>query len=483
MMVGTITAARPHAGVTGEVAGDGGLYHSEGGELDVDLHAAAGKVRLGDMDLDGATFNGNYAGPVLHVKPGDLLRVRLHNQLAQPTNLHFHGIQTSPLGNSDNIHISVPANTDFTYEVRIPTTQPPGLYWYHSHIHIFSEAQVMGGLSGALVVEAPAQPNAPAERLFVLKEMTFDDDTGNDEIDETLHGIVQSINGSLDSRQTMRPGETQLWRFTNQSADRAFHMALQGHRFRIVALDGEPTLSQPMVDVLDIMPGARADVLVEAGEEGDFSLLSKQVMTGVGDTRVPDRVLGHLSVAGAPADAAAVPMERILPADLRDVPITARRSVVFTETNTLKVADQKFYINGLLFDAERVDFRIPLGSIEEWTVRNDSDDLHVFHIHQLGFQVMEINGQPMPFNGRVDTIQVPERGEVKLKMAFTDRVILGRFMFHCHVLKHEDRGMMGQVEVYDPRGASLRDRLRKYYLFAWWWLHGVPWALCHSAFA
>jgi hypothetical protein len=56
-------------------------------------------------------------------------------------------------------------------------------------------------------------------------------------------------------------------------------------------------------------------------------------------------------------------------------------------------------------------------------------------------------------------------------------------MFHCHVLKHEDRGMMGQVEVYDPRGASLRDRLRKYYLFAWWWLHGVPWALCHSAFA
>jgi FtsP/CotA-like multicopper oxidase with cupredoxin domain len=417
------------------------------------------------------------------VKPGDLLRIRLHNGLSQPTNLHFHGIQTSPMGNSDNVHIAVPAGSDFTYEVRIPPTQPPGLYWYHSHVHGISEGQVMGGLSGALVVDGPVLPNTPPERLFVLKEMTFDDDTGNPEIDETLHGIVQSINGSLDTSQTMRPGETQLWRFSNQSANRAFHMALDGHRFRIVARDGEATLSQPLVDVLDIMPAARVDVLVEAGQEGGFSLISKQVMTGVGDARVPDRVLGHLTVAGAPADSAAVQMEGLLPADLRDAPVTARRTVVFTETNTLKEADQKFYVNGKLFDAERVDFRIPLGSIEEWTVRNDSDDLHVFHIHQLGFQVMEINGRAMPFDGRVDTIQVPERGEVKLKMAFTDRVILGRFMFHCHVLKHEDRGMMAQLEVYDPRGASLQDRLHKWYLFTWWWLHGVPWALCHSAFA
>ena len=79
------------------------------------------------------------------------------------------------------------------------------------------------------------------QRLFVLKDMVFDDDTGNAEIDGNLHGIVQSVNGQLTTNEAMRPGETQLWRFTNQSANRALHIALTGHRFRIVAEDGEAT--------------------------------------------------------------------------------------------------------------------------------------------------------------------------------------------------------------------------------------------------
>ena len=93
-----------------------------------------------------------------------------------------------------------------------------------------------------------------------------------------------------------------------------------------------------------------------------------------------------------------------------------------------------------MFDANRVDFRVPLGNVEEWTVRNNSDDFHVFHIHQLGFQVVEINGVPVPFTGRIDTVRIPERGEVKLRLAFLDEVIVGQFVIHCHVLKHEDKG-------------------------------------------
>ena len=111
-------------------------------------------------------------------------------------------------------------------------------------------------------------------------------------------------------------------------------------------------------------------------------------------------------------------------------------------------------------------------------MRNDSDDLHVFHIHQLGFQVVEINRTKTPFTGRIDPLRVPERGEVKLRQAFTDPVILGRFMFHCHVPRHEDRGMMGQIEVYDPRPSAASDWLRRLYRHLWWWAHGVPWSLC-----
>jgi FtsP/CotA-like multicopper oxidase with cupredoxin domain len=459
-------------------------FTSKAGLLDVTLRAEPTRVRIGDLELDGTTYNGDYAGPVLRVRAGDLLRIRLINGLSQPTNLHFHGIRTSPLGNSDNVHLSVAPGAQFIYDVRVPATQPPGLYWYHSHVHGVSEQQVMGGLSGALVVDPPAR--APlgvtepelAERIFVLKDMVFDDDTGNDRIDDELHGIVQSINGALDTTATMRPGETQLWRFSNQSANRAFHIALQGHRFRIVAEDGEAIAGPKDAEILDIMPSSRVEVLVDAAAQGSFALLSKGTMTGTGAARVPDRVLGHLVVAGEPAPRAADPAEDPPPPDLRDATIDARRDVVFTQNRTLKASAQRFFINDKLFDAERVDFRVPLGHVEEWTVRNDSDDMHVFHIHQLGFQVVAINGTKLPFRNRVDTVRVPERGEVTVRMAFTDPLILGRFMFHCHVLRHEDKGMMGQIEIYDPTPPGLQERVRQLYFQVWWWLHGVPWALC-----
>jgi FtsP/CotA-like multicopper oxidase with cupredoxin domain len=225
-------------------------------------------------------------------------------------------------------------------------------------------------------------------------------------------------------------------------------------------------------------------VLIEGGAPGRYALLSKKTMTGTGDARSPDRVLGHLTVAGPPAtDADSAPAAAAPPVDLRAAAIDARRTVVFTQTTTLKANAQKFMIDGKTFDPDRIDVRVPLGHIEEWIVRNDSDDLHVFHIHQLGFQVVAINGAPVPFTGRVDTVQVPERGAVTLRLAFTDPLILGRFMFHCHVLKHEDKGMMANIEIYDPQPASLQRLASRFYLHVWWWLHGVPWTLCGIGYA
>ena len=106
-----------------------------------------------------------------------------------------------------------------------------------------------------------------------------------------------------------------------------------------------------------------------------------------------------------------------------------------------------FFINHQTFDHERVDVRVPLGSIEEWTIRNSSDELHVFHIHQLGFQVVSVNGVDQPFSALQDTVNTPIHGEVKVRLAFTDPTIVGRFMFHCHILEHEDNDMMSPLVV------------------------------------
>jgi len=134
--------------------------------------------------------------------------------------------------------------------------------------------------------------------------------------------------------------------------------------------------------------------------------------------------------------------------DLSSAHIDAFRTIVFGQE------DQQYNINGRTFDHSRVDTRVPLGNIEQWTIQNPSDEMHVFHIHQVNFQVISRNGQPEAFNGNVDTVRIPPRQSVDLRIAFTRRAILGRFMYHCHVMKHEDRGMMAQIEVYDPRQRS-----------------------------
>jgi FtsP/CotA-like multicopper oxidase with cupredoxin domain len=471
-----IALALPYAAARAQTNGALTELYSHDGVFTATLVAAPSKAHVGPFELDALTYNGDYAGPVLHIHPGDIMRIRLVNHLAQTTNLHFHGIRTSPLGNSDNAHLQIKPGDSFDYEIRVSTDQPTGLFWYHAHVHGVSEQQIMGGLSGTIVVE-PAVPLPITTRLFVLKDMIFDDDTGNPEIDDKLYGFVQSVNGALLTQESMRPGETQLWRFTNHSANRTIRLALKGHRLGIVSEDGAPITAERPVDELEVPPGTRIDVLVHSGDPGQYELTANGMMTGVGAARSPNRIIGIMEVAGGAVRSVAIPSST-LPEDLRAVRIDEKRTVSFSQTKTIKAAEQKFFLNGKIFDANRMDVRVPLGNVEEWTIRNDSDDMHVFHIHQIGFQVVEVDGVPMPFNGYVDTVRIPQRGEVKLRLPFTDRLILGRFMFHCHVLKHEDGGMMANIEIYDPAPPALSARLSRLYMRVVWWWNGVPWSLC-----
>jgi suppressor of ftsI len=425
-------------------------FRSADGILSATLEVSERKVRLGDVVVDGAAYNGEYAGPVLRVHPGDVMRIKLVNHLSEPTNLHFHGIDTSPLGNSDNMHIVVQPGASFDYEVRIPKTQAPGLYWYHDHTHGLTEKHVMAGLSGALIVEGFAEqfPELAGiqERLFVLKDYSIDD-SNDPNVVANLHEYIQSINGQTFTTTNLRPGETQLWRFTNQSANLYFHISLKGHRFRIIGDDGAAATKETETDVLNIAPASRLEVLVDGGPPGVYDLVSENVLTGAGAELSRNRVLGRVTIEGQIAESVARIVAFPASLDLRSRDIDANRTVEFSQDTDA----ERFFVNDRLYDHARIDIRVPLGNIEEWTIRNKSDDMHVFHIHQVSFQVTEINGEPQPFAGHVDVVRIPERGEVKIRMAFTDPLILGSFMYHCHVLKHEDKGMMANIEIYDPK--------------------------------
>jgi len=453
------------AGFPGVALCDGGVrneisglleYRSTNGVLYATLEAKPQTVLFSNSGLgvntsvNGLTYNGEYAGPVLRVHPGDVMHITLINHLSEPTNLHFHGLHTTPQGHGDNVHIKVYPGQSFEYVIPIPSTQPPGLYWYHAHLHGMSEEQVMGGLSGALVIEGfqeqfPELANV-SEHIFILKDHVFEH-SRDPVIHDILHDRVESANGQLFSEITMQPGETQLWRFTNQSANLYFHIALKGHTFRIIGNDGVSATRETIVKTLDIMPAGRMEVLVTAGEPGEYSFVAERSPIGTSGAYTLDRVIGKLTVAGEKDTPVADLVQFPEKENLLRRKVDKYRVITFSEN----VPKNAYYVNDRLYDEDRMDIRVPLGNVEEWSIRNDSNDLHVFHIHQVHFQVVEINGVPQLFNGYADNVYVPERGAVRIRMAFTDPRILGRFVYHCHVLQHEDAGMMANIEVYDKQ--------------------------------
>jgi suppressor of ftsI len=423
------------------------------------LVAAPQTLDLGAVQISALTYNNNYAGPLLRVRPGDTLCVRLVNHLAQNTNLHFHGILASPLGRSDNMMIEVAPGDSFDYVVKVPKWQTPGLYWYHTHVHGLTEQAVLHGLSGPLLVEGSEdrflEPHAFKQQLLVLKE--YHESTSRDRtLREQFNGRLFTINGQVEPALRLRPEEWQLWHLGNFGPNRPFQLAIQGHTMVVVGRDGVPVLHPYTVGDLTVDPGSRYEVLIKGNQAGMYPIFaSDDDGDGRGGGRRKGRStstasqqfhIGTLEVVGEPATSIRMPQPRTAgEEDLATAHIDAFRTIVFGQQG------QQYTINGATFDHSRVDTRVPLGNIEQWTIQNASGEMHVFHIHQVNFQVMDRNGTPESFNGNVDTVRIPPRQSVTVRIAFTHPEILGRFMYHCHVMQHEDRGMMAQIEVYDPR--------------------------------
>ena len=417
---------------------------SRDGVLELTLTAARAAVSVAGRPVFAAAYNGSYVPPTLRVHPGAVVRLRLVNDLDDDTNLHTHGLSVSPLGNSDNVFLHVAPGGAQDYEIRIPSTHAPGLYWYHPHSHGHSDDQVRNGMSGALIVEGLLDPFPDlrdlSEHVLLLKDAQIGDGhivhrgIGDD--------VIRTVNGMLNPTITLRPGETQLWRIGNVGADLYYPLTLDGHRFYEVARDGSRLARLVPKQQLLVEPGAREEVLVQAAGPGTYALRTARFSTGPQGNQYAGAVLATMHVAGAAVTPIALP-DKLLPvADLRGA-VTGRRTIVLSETEN----GDTLFIDGRTFDPGRTDTRVKLGAVEEWTIRNESGELHDFHMHQTHFQVTEVNGLPQPFDGYADIVNVPVHGEVRVIIPFTDPVIVGRFVYHCHLLSHEDKGMMATIEV------------------------------------
>jgi FtsP/CotA-like multicopper oxidase with cupredoxin domain len=443
-LVGSAPAAHRDTHPVADTLREPAVVTSGNGVLRLSLTAAESTVSVAGQPVTLSAYNGQYIPPTLRVRPGDTIRLELVNALAQGTNLHYHGLSVSPRDNSDNIFLRIAPGQTEHYEVRLPPFQGSGLYWYHSHAHTLSDAQVRNGMSGAMIVDGLLDP-FPAlrhvrERVLLLKDVQIVDGRaavlgiGKDE--------TRTINGMVNPVIALRPGETQLWRIGNIGGDLYYKLTLDGHRFLVVARDGHLRARLDPQDTLTLSPGARVEVLVTGGAPGVHLLRTLDINTGPAGNQYAGTVMATVRVEGSPATPVALPATLLPVEDWRGM-VTNRRTYVYTESPD----GNTFYINGKSFDMNRVDTRVKLGAVEEWTVRNESNELHTFHIHQGPFQMAEINGVPQPPDDHRDIIDVPIGGEVKVIIPFRHPVILGRFVYHCHILSHEDKGMMATIEV------------------------------------
>jgi suppressor of ftsI len=444
----------------GTIPGTGGSYvaglpftqptdlYSQNGVLSITLTVSQKVVNVSGRRVQALVYDGSYTPPTLHVKPGDQLDILLVNDLNEATNLHLHGMHVSPSGNSDNIFITVQPHTSFQYVYNIPMDQPVGMDWYHPHVMGTSEEQVFGGMAGAIIVEGETKL-LPAD-LQGIKEYTFD----IKDLQVKPNGAIVSkninsnapttrtINGLVQPKLDIAPGETQLWHLANMSADIWYDLKITGNQFTVIGEDGNPVWNVTQQSSLVMPPGQRFSVLVQ-GHAGISQLLTKAYSTGPAGDQYPTKVLATLVSRGPAQTPAALPTGGLVPAsNLANATIEAYRTFVFTE-NAKK---NQYLINGVSFDPNVINVRVPLGSTEQWTLINDTQEEHPFHIHVNPFEVMSINGVPYHANSLQDVVALPVGGTVVIRQTFAD--FTGTFVFHCHILAHEDMGMMQSVQVY-----------------------------------
>jgi len=381
-------------------------------------------------------YNDLTPGPTLRMRPGDNVKIALVNAMSETTNLHVHGLHVSPRDNGDNVFLHIQPGQTFNFEYNLPENHLPGTYWYHPHPHGISAQQVGSGLAGAIIVEGGLDEvdgiKGLKERLFVLQG-PFTDENRN---------LTYTVNGQVNPTVAIRPGETQRWRLLNASSNAFFNLKLSGHTWNVIALDGSPLPERQTADLQLLGPGERAEVLVQGGPAGIYELQSVAWSPDIPSQSQPQFLVATVISGGEAVTPADLPTTLLPFDDLSGDEIAEHREIVFQENTT----GPAFAINNLSFVEDRVDQTVKLNTTEEWTIRNASPEWHPFHIHVNDFQVMSRNGVPEKPHYE-DTTLLPPNGEVVIRQRYTD--FTGKFVYHCHILVHEDAGMMAVVEVVE----------------------------------
>lgn len=428
---------------------------SADGRLDLELVAGLATATVAGREVRVLAYAGSLPGPTLFVRPGDRVTLRLRNDLDATTNLHTHGLVVSPEGNGDNVFTMIGPGESFDYDYRLGADHPPGVFWYHPHHHGTTAEQLFAGMYGAIVVEDDDPVPVSRERLLVVADIRFDASgavTPATRRERMLgrEGDVMLVNGVHGPTMVARPGDRERWRIVNACTSRYLRLRLDGQRMQLLGVDGARYAEPRELDEFVLLPGNRADVLVTMTEGGSVLRTLPFDRGSMGMMGSPLSATGGADLATlAVAGQAVAPPEPVPPApaprDLRTTEVTGRRTVTLAMGGMGMGGGMAFTIDGRPYDHERTDIEVASGAVEEWTIVNTSTMDHPFHLHVWPMQLVEVDGAPVDGVDVRDVVPAPAGGRVVVRIAFEG--IAGRTVYHCHILDHEDQGMMGVIRV------------------------------------
>jgi FtsP/CotA-like multicopper oxidase with cupredoxin domain len=488
------------------------VIRSRRGRLKVTLVAQTGAVQVSGVKVastqtyaartrSGLTRRG-ILGPTLQVNPGERVEITLDNRLTVPkgvpapncpaapartatgdagahmqldkaggpqlTNLHFHGLHVTPRRISpygDTVLVHLPGGRS-RFSFTIPSFHDQGTYWYHAHVHECTFDQVYRGLAGILLIgntldNLPSRFKAITTRTLALKDVQLQQPKGSNRWQIPVSHTAptpthRTVNGLVNPTMKIRPGETQLWRLANVSAELWYRVAIvkpSGSRvrdpFTVVAQDGDSLRRPARKTSLLMPPGTRFDILVRGPASG--KRLLKTLKFDQGLETFPEDILATVDVGGSPARATAPPKRMRAPSQVFPRRRGPTRKIVFDfDTRSPPKNFFQATINNLVFDPRVAGVNPTLWTTERWIIYNKTGEWHPFHIHQDDFRLISSTSGQRRLAGVQDIVALPpgthaKPSRVVIEMPFTD--FAGQFVFHCHILDHEDSGMMSLVNL------------------------------------
>ncbi len=442
-----------------------GNFSTVPGIVEVNVEAKSSWINVNGTMANLLTYNDSYPAPTIRAKKGDLLKVHFKNSLSMLgtnilghdrdiTNLHTHGLHVSPSGNADNMMVMLMPGESFDYEYDLSKQEGGTLNIYHPHIHGTVAEQYWGGMAGALIMEDDINVLAGYEtHVMILKDITLSGSapepyTSTMDYMQGKEGNTVMVNGQVNPVLPIKPGQVQRWRVMNASNARFYKLSLENHTLYVVGTEsGLLDKPYPMSSII-LSPGERVEILVKANQTTKnyrFLSLPYSRMGNMGGQQVTLMTLSYKG--GRTSD--------VIPSTIN--PNAARISppIAKTERLVLSMGQGKGYINGISFTMENY-FAIhsQLGTYEVWEVVNQSNMDHPFHQHVNACQVLSITGGDPAYaalytnaSAWKDVVIIPKWGSAKILLPVMDYT--GMSMFHCHIIEHEDIGMMGIWDIMD----------------------------------